>query len=150
MSIKTNESKYKNEKRMTVLTGLVIAGGFTLLVVVLYGVTGAIDVEALRWYSVVATLAIPLLIMLVWRIAVNSAREHLRGVDKGVEVASQTLVEVGRGLTATASATRAQTQAARPPGTASRAVLYDDLLPRPAARPAVIRVPNQNDDEVVI
>ena len=82
---------------------------------------------ALRWVVVVSWLALPISIIVTWKLATNAAREHLAGFDRGLDGAERTIQSVGRGLASTASLART---AARQP---AQLVNNDDLLPRPGA-----------------
>lgn len=93
-----------------------------------YYLTGAVSSVALRWWAVVATLAIPAVAVVTWYIARQSAREHLSGFDRGLDGAERTITAVGRGLSATASMART---AAAQMATPSWQVSADDLLPPP-------------------
>lgn len=108
-------------------TGLVCLAAVTFTV---YYLTGAVSPMALRWWAVLATLALPVTMAVTWKLAHTAAAEHLSGFDRGLTGAEQTLTTVGRGLSAVASLARtaaAQQRTAAP----SWQMAADDLLPPP-------------------
>jgi hypothetical protein len=101
------------------VAGAVIAG--------LYWLTGVAGPDGVRWWAVVATLAIPAVVIVTYRLATHAAREHLSGFDRGLTGAQKTVETMGRSLAATASLARTS---ARP---AQLRPIDDDLLPRVGA-----------------
>ncbi|HKZ83123.1 MAG TPA: hypothetical protein VJ793_05650 [Anaerolineae bacterium] len=129
-------------------TQQVIGAAVIVLVVVavvvgaVYLVTGTVDVGLLRWWTTLATLAVPVVVVIVWRVATNAAREHQRGFDRGLDGAERTIQSVGRGLSATASmarTARSVAQAATP--------THDDLLPK-VGQMKIIDAPHDSGDVI--
>jgi hypothetical protein len=104
-----------------VIVTLAIAGG---VIAGMYWLTVQAGDVGARWWSIVATLAVPASIIITYRLATHASREHLAGFDRGLDGAERTIQSVGRGLSATASlarTTRRETPAGRN---------NDDLLTR--------------------
>jgi hypothetical protein len=123
---------------ITRLIGLVAVG--LLAVGLVYAVIGAMDIGALRGWATAATLAVPVVIVVAWRVATNAAREHLAGFDRGVDGAERTIQSVGRGLSAAASMARSARNATPQPG-------HDDLLPKVGAM-TIIDAPRGNGEVI--
>ena len=102
--------------------GLIVAVTLGGIVGVVYAVTGAVSASVLRWWATAVTLALPVIVVSVWRLATNAAREHLSGFNRGLDGAERTISSVGRGLSATASLARSTRSVTPQPG-------HDDLLP---------------------
>jgi cobalamin biosynthesis protein CobD/CbiB len=125
-----------------------IAGAIGVGVVVLFLVVGIIaglywlaiqaGTDGARWWAVVATLAIPAVVIITYRLATHAAREHLSGFDRGLTGAQKTVETMGRSLAATASLARTSAR----PRTAN-----DDLLPKVGTMRLIES--QQNTDEVV-
>lgn len=123
----------KNNERLAqveiIIGGLVLAALIVGLVVGgLYWLACRFSPGVLRWVAVVSWLLWAGSVAGTWRVATNSAREHLKGFDRGLDGAERTIQTVGRGLAATASLARV---AARPPSLPARD--DSDLLPRPGS-----------------
>ena len=106
-------------------------GAFVMVVLIIGGVLGCLywltlqfEGDTLRWVTVACILSLPVSVVITWRVATNSAREHLRGFERGLDGAEKTITSVVRGLSVTASMARV----AR--GTAAPVQSNDDLLPR--------------------
>ena len=112
------------------VAGAVIAG--------LYWLTGVTGPDGARWWAVVATLAIPAVVIVTYRLATHAAREHLSGFDRGLTGAQKTVETMGRSLAATASLARAST---RHPVQAN-----DDLLPKVGAMRLIDALRPDGDD----
>ena len=96
---------------------LALAGG---LVYGLYRLVSQWDYNTLRWLVVAALLLLPAEIIVTYRIATHSAREHLAGFERGLTGSERTILAIGRGLSATASIARtARPAAAQPAMTAA-------------------------------
>lgn len=76
------------------------------IVALVFYATGHVDPTALRWWATVLTLIYLPSIIVTWRIAKREAKEHLKGFSRGLDGAQQTLLSLGRGLSATASIAR--------------------------------------------
>ncbi|MBN1891035.1 MAG: hypothetical protein JW850_23770 [Thermoflexales bacterium] len=90
----------------------------------LYWLTLQFSETVLRWVTVACILLVPASVIITWVVATNSAREHLRGFDRGLSGAERAIQSVGRSLSATASMARAAKQGLPPTQN------HDDLLPR--------------------
>ncbi len=89
----------------------------------LYWLTLQFSETVLRWVTVGCILLLPVSVIITWIVATNSAREHLRGFDRGLNGAERAIQSVGRGLSATAAMARAAKQGIHPPQS------NEDLLP---------------------
>jgi len=85
-----------------------------LLIGGLYWLTTLSGTQGTRWWAIVATLALPIAVLVTYRLATHSAREHLAGFDRGLDGAQKTVEAMGRSLAATASLARTARQPARP------------------------------------
>lgn len=116
----------KTREKLLLWIGAVVVALLAAVAVIggLYWLTGEAGPDSARWWAVVATLTVPAVVALTWRVATHSAREHLAGFDRGLDGAERTIQSVGRGLSATASLARSTKSIARPMRD------NDDLLPR--------------------
>jgi len=115
------KDKRQDIKQIISAVAIVLAAVGTVIGAV-YLLTGAVSADALRWWATVATLLLPVAIVITWRVATKAAREHLAGFDRGLDGAERTMQHVGRGLSATASMARAMKSQPAP--------THDDLLPK--------------------
>ena len=92
---------------ITLALGGAVIGG-------LYWLTTQAGTQGTRWWAIVATLALPAAVVITYRLATHSAREHLAGFDRGLDGAQKTVEAMGRSLAATASLARTARQPARP------------------------------------
>jgi hypothetical protein len=92
---------------ITLALGGAVIGG-------LYWLTTQAGIQGTRWWAIVATLALPAAVVITYRLATHSAREHLAGFDRGLDGAQKTVEAMGRSLAATASLARTARQPARP------------------------------------
>lgn len=119
---------------------LVIIAAAVLLVYIL---TGALDdANTLRWWAASATVAVPVVGYIAWRLAAQASREHLAGFDRGIDKSEAVMTTVGRGLASAASVARA---AAKSPAAVESN--DDALLPR-VGRMRIIDAPRSNGEIV--
>ncbi len=133
----------KTREKLLLMVGaatlaLAVIGG---MIALLYWLTGLVGHEDIRWYSVILTLALPVVIFVTHRLATYAAREHLAGFNRGLDGAERTITSIGRGLSATASLARTSRVPARPVQS------NDDLLPRVGTMRLIET--SYNADEVV-
>lgn len=103
----TQKSATLIEKLVTVLAlALFIVALLAGVVALVFYATGRATETALRWWATVLTLIYLPSIIITWRIAKREAKEHLKGFTRGLDGAQQTLLSLGRGLSATASLAR--------------------------------------------
>ena len=88
------------------MAGITVAG--------LYWLTGQAGPTGARWWAVVATLVIPVAVIVTYLLATHAAREHLSGFDRGLTGAQKTVETMGRSLAATASLARTTARPAPP------------------------------------
>ncbi len=113
----------KAQEKLALYTGAVVitllmAGG---IIAGLYWLTGAAGPNGARWWAVIATLVVPAAVIVTYRLATHAAREHLSGLDRGIDHAEKTITSLSRGLSASASLARS-VRSVRPAN--------DDLLPK--------------------
>ena len=90
----------------------------------LYWAACQLSLQTLRALVVALVVALPIVSAVTWRLATNAAREHLRGVERGLKTAEETVDVMGRSLGAASRHIRA----AVPPQPDN-----SDLLPRVGA-----------------
>ena len=129
----------KDKTQQAIGAGVIISAAVAVVVGAVYLITGAVSADALRWWATLATLAVPVVVVIVWRVATNTAREHLRGFDRGLDGAERTIQSVGRGLSATASMARTARSVAR-----AATPTHDDLLPK-VGQMKIIDAPHGSD-----
>jgi Flp pilus assembly protein TadB len=112
----------RQETQQVIGAAVIVLVAVAVVVGAVYLVTGAVGMDALRWWATVATLAVPVVIVIAWRVATKAAREHLTGFNRGLDGAERTMQSVGRGLSATASMARAVKSQPAP--------AHNDLLPQ--------------------
>lgn len=140
--------KHHNRERLAQVQ--LVAGGLVLALLLggtvmggLYWLACQFSGVALRWLVVGLVLALPVSILGTWKLATSTAREHLRGFDRGLDGAERTIQSVGRGLSASAAMARAASrQPALPAGS------NDDLLPRPGSM-RILDAGRSNSNEVL-
>lgn len=96
------------KEKLTMAAGIAVIAvtGSVIAIGGLYWLTDLAGEEATRWWAIAATVTLPAAVYITWRIATNSAREHLAGFERGLDGAERTIQSVGRGLSATASMAR--------------------------------------------
>ena len=125
----------KSKEKLIWIVGIATAVllGAGVLVCTLYWLTGLARQEGARWWAVVATLTVPLVGASTWRVATHSAREHVSGIERGMDVSQRAVEGMGRSLSATASLARSARQEAITAAKSAHAAVEnngDDLLPR--------------------
>jgi len=113
----------KEKATQFVGAAIIVIVAVVVVVGLVYVLTGAVSANVLRWWAATATLALPVTVVVVWRLATNAAREHLSGFDRGVGASESVMTHVGRGLSAAASIARTAARNTTP-------VSHDDLLPK--------------------
>lgn len=117
----------KAKDKFFLYVGISIVSALLMVGVIggLYWLICQLGVMVLRWVAVGLVLALPLAVVITYRLATHAASEHLAGFNRGLDGAERTIQSVGRGLSATASMARATRNL--PQAQQSN----DDLLPRP-------------------
>lgn len=105
-----------------VIASLALVGG---VLYGLYWLVSRLDYDTLRWVTVGLILALPVAVLITWRLATHAAREHLAGFDRGLDGAERTMTTMGRSLSATASLARTSARMAKPVPAD-----FDGLLPQ--------------------
>lgn len=123
--------------QMIIGFGVIVLAMVGALLGGLYWVMCQLSLVTMRLVTILSMLCVPGAILLTWRLASTSAREHLRGFERGLEGAEKTISSVGRGLSATARLARADNAKHKPVGQPD----FTDLLP-PVASMQI--VPTQN------
>jgi len=102
------QNRTLKERALDVVLGagvvLFVVGGALLFV---YVVTGTAEVNTLRWWAAIASLAVPLVGFAAWKLAALAAREHLAGFDRGMDKTEAVMTHAGRGLAVARAAARA-------------------------------------------
>jgi hypothetical protein len=122
----------KIQDKVALVSGAIIGGMVILvgLVALVYWLTIQVGETGVRVWATIATLALPVAVLITYRLATHAAREHLAGLNRGLEHSARTVETMGRSLSATASLART---------TRSTGMMLDNkaLLPEVATRPTV-------------
>ena len=114
MSTRKSTTLFEKLALLLVLAILVVALLAGVVAAIFYS-TSTVSETALRWWATLLTLVYLPSIVVTWRIAKREAKEHLRGFSRGLDGAQQTLLSLGRGLSATASMARSAKPAVQTP-----------------------------------